>query len=168
MDLKSSLSDAQGTKLLQQVSQACDLTYFAWSSSLKDQIPCSVLRTDPSTAPSVNQYQSLTHLHHNSPSRPKSTQTEHVCLWKVASPGKISSSHSSLSPVSPVKRTMRLWNQLSVEILGTLPCEPNAFRKSVRKVINVVNWRKCVLKVSKSVVKWSEVKWRVVQWRGGG
>jgi hypothetical protein len=29
------------------------------------------------------------------------------------------------------------------EILGTFPCKPNAFRKRVRKVINVMNRRKC-------------------------
>jgi len=38
-----------------------------------------------------------------------------------------------------VKRTIRLWNRLPAEILGTLPCKTNAFRKMVRKVINVVN-----------------------------
>ena len=58
-----------------------------------------------------------------------------------------------------VNRTIRLWNQLPAEILRTLPCKPNAFRKRVRKVINVVNWGKGVLKLSKSVVKWSKVKW---------
>ena len=41
-----------------------------------------------------------------------------------------------------VNRNIRLWNRLPGEILGTLPCKPNAFRKRVRKVINVVNWRK--------------------------
>jgi hypothetical protein len=38
-----------------------------------------------------------------------------------------------------VNRTIRLWNRLPAEILGTLPCKPNAFRKRVRKVINVLN-----------------------------
>ena len=38
-----------------------------------------------------------------------------------------------------VNRTIRLWNRLPAEILGTLSCKPNAFRKRVRKVINVVN-----------------------------
>jgi hypothetical protein len=36
-------------------------------------------------------------------------------------------------------RTIRLWNRSPAEILGTLPCKPNAFRKRVEKVINVVN-----------------------------
>jgi hypothetical protein len=36
-------------------------------------------------------------------------------------------------------RTIRLWNRLPADILGTLPCKPNTFRKRVRKVINVVN-----------------------------
>ena len=36
-------------------------------------------------------------------------------------------------------RTVRLWNRLAAEILGALPRKTNTFRKSVRKVINVVN-----------------------------
>jgi len=40
-------------------------------------------------------------------------------------------------------RTVRLWNRSPVEILGTLPCKINAFRKSFVKVINVVNRTKC-------------------------
>jgi hypothetical protein len=38
-----------------------------------------------------------------------------------------------------VNRTIWFWNRLPAEILETLPCKPNAFRKRVRKVINVVN-----------------------------
>ena len=38
-----------------------------------------------------------------------------------------------------VNRTVRLWNQLSAKILGTLHCKPNVFRKRVMKVVNVVN-----------------------------
>ena len=38
-----------------------------------------------------------------------------------------------------VNRTIQLWNWLPAEILGTLLCKQNAFRKRVRKVINVVN-----------------------------
>jgi len=38
-----------------------------------------------------------------------------------------------------VNRTIRLWNRLTVEILGTLPCKPCDFRKRFRRVINVVN-----------------------------
>jgi hypothetical protein len=40
---------------------------------------------------------------------------------------------------SLVNRIIQLWNWLPAEILGTLPCKLNAFRKRVRKVINVVN-----------------------------
>jgi hypothetical protein len=47
-----------------------------------------------------------------------------------------------------VARTIRLWNLLPAEILGTFSCKTSAFRKSVRKVINVANQRKC-----ESVVK---------------
>jgi hypothetical protein len=35
--------------------------------------------------------------------------------------------------------TIRFWNQLPAEILGTLPFKTNALRKRIRKVINVVN-----------------------------
>jgi hypothetical protein len=38
-----------------------------------------------------------------------------------------------------VNMTIRLWNRLAAESLGTVLCEPNLFRKRVRKVINVVN-----------------------------
>ena len=38
-----------------------------------------------------------------------------------------------------VNRTIRLWNRLPAQIVGTLPCKPNTFRKRVRKVFNVVN-----------------------------
>jgi len=44
---------------------------------------------------------------------------------------------------SYVNRTIRLWNRLPAEILGALSCKPNAFRKRVRRVIDLVNWRKC-------------------------
>jgi hypothetical protein len=38
-----------------------------------------------------------------------------------------------------VNRTIRLWNRLPAEILGTLPCKSSAFKKRVRRVINLVN-----------------------------
>jgi hypothetical protein len=46
---------------------------------------------------------------------------------------------SDIVKYSFVNRTIRLWNRLPAEILGTLPCKTNSFRKRVRKVINVVN-----------------------------
>jgi hypothetical protein len=33
-------------------------------------------------------------------------------------------------------RIIQLWNQVSADALGTLPCKPSNFRKRVRKVIN--------------------------------
>ena len=41
-----------------------------------------------------------------------------------------------------------------------VPCKPSAFRKRVRRVINVVNWRESewVVNYLKSAVNWSEVK----------
>jgi hypothetical protein len=49
---------------------------------------------------------------------------------------------------------------------GTVTCKTNAFRKRVRSVINVVNWRKCewVVNYLKSAAQWSEVKWSEVKW----
>jgi hypothetical protein len=38
-----------------------------------------------------------------------------------------------------VNKTIRLWKRLPAEILGTVPCKPNAFRKRIRRMINVVN-----------------------------
>jgi len=55
-----------------------------------------------------------------------------------------------------VNSTIQLWNRLPAEILGTLSCKSNAFRNRVRKVTNVLNWKKCVLKTIQKV-KWSEV-----------
>jgi len=106
--------------------------------------------------------------------------------WKIRNRGQ----RTDIGKYSSVKRTIRLWNRLPAEILGTLPCKPSAFRKRVRRVINVVNWRErewvvnC-LKVQWSEVKcsavkgvksgctvkgiygwWGEVKWGKVQWRG--
>jgi len=34
-----------------------------------------------------------------------------------------------------VNRTIKNWNQLPAEALGTFPCEPKIFRKRVRKAI---------------------------------
>ena len=34
-----------------------------------------------------------------------------------------------------VNRTIKNWNQLPAEALGTCPCKPNIFRKGVRKSI---------------------------------
>jgi hypothetical protein len=34
-----------------------------------------------------------------------------------------------------VNRTLKYWNQLPAETLGTFPCKPNTFRKKVRKTI---------------------------------
>jgi hypothetical protein len=34
-----------------------------------------------------------------------------------------------------VNRTIRHWNQLPADMLGTLPCKPITFKKRVRKVI---------------------------------
>jgi hypothetical protein len=46
---------------------------------------------------------------------------------------------TDIGKYSFVNRTIRLWNRLPAEILETVPSKPNAFRKRVRKVINVVN-----------------------------
>jgi hypothetical protein len=35
-----------------------------------------------------------------------------------------------------VNRTIKVWNQLPAEVLGTLSCKLSNFRKRVRKVIN--------------------------------
>jgi hypothetical protein len=41
-----------------------------------------------------------------------------------------------------VNRTTQLWNRLPADTLGTVACRPNAFRKRMNGVINVVNGRK--------------------------
>jgi hypothetical protein len=43
-----------------------------------------------------------------------------------------------------VNRTIQDWNQLPVEVLGTLLCKPNTLKKSVRKgIIEVSSKIKC-------------------------
>jgi len=34
-----------------------------------------------------------------------------------------------------VNRTIKNWNQLPAEALGTFPCKPKTFRKTVRKAV---------------------------------
>jgi hypothetical protein len=46
---------------------------------------------------------------------------------------------TDIGKYSFVNRTIELWNRLPAEILETIPCKTNAFRKRVRKVINVMN-----------------------------
>jgi len=46
---------------------------------------------------------------------------------------------TDIGKYSFVNRTIQLWSRLPAEILRTLPCKSNAFRKRVRIVINVVN-----------------------------
>jgi len=55
--------------------------------------------------------------------------------WKIRNRRQ----RTDIGKYSFVNRTIRLWNRLPAEILGTLPCKPSAFRKRVRRVINVVN-----------------------------
>jgi hypothetical protein len=55
--------------------------------------------------------------------------------WKIRNRRQ----RTDIGKYSFLNRTFRLWNQLPAEILRTLPCKPCAFRKRVRKVINVVN-----------------------------
>ena len=65
----------------------------------------------------------------------------HNYLSRVDHERKISNrrQRTDIVKYSFVNRTFRLWNRLPAGILGTLPSKPNAFRKRVRKVINVVN-----------------------------
>jgi hypothetical protein len=43
---------------------------------------------------------------------------------------------ADIGKYSFVNRTIRVWNQLPADVLGTLSCKPSNFRKRVRKVIN--------------------------------
>jgi hypothetical protein len=55
--------------------------------------------------------------------------------WKIRNRRQ----RTDIEKYSFVNRTIRLCYRITAEILGTLPCKPRAFRKRVRKVINVVN-----------------------------
>ena len=78
--------------------------------------------------------------------------------WKIRNRRQ---KRTDIGKYSFVNRTIRLWNRLPAEILGTLRCKPSAFRKRVRRVVNMVNWVGC-----KRSRKCSELKWGVVQWTG--
>jgi len=55
--------------------------------------------------------------------------------WKIRNRRQ----RTDIGKYSFVNRTIGLWNRLPAEILGSLPCKSNAFRKRVRSVIIVVN-----------------------------
>jgi hypothetical protein len=55
--------------------------------------------------------------------------------WKIRNRRQ----RTDIGKFSFVNRTIRLWNPLPAEILRTLTCKPSAFRKRVRRVINVAN-----------------------------
>jgi len=83
--------------LLQQASQAYVLTYFCNLPYLQKQSQVQSFGKTHSLYPqSVSQYQSLTHLHYNSPSHPKYPETVHVSVQS-----SITRQHSSFLPVSP-------------------------------------------------------------------
>ena len=42
---------------------------------------------------------------------------------------------TDIGKYSYVNRTLKLWSQLSAEVLATFPCKSHIFRKRVRKVI---------------------------------
>jgi hypothetical protein len=42
---------------------------------------------------------------------------------------------TDIGKYSFVNRTIQDWNQLSAEVLGTLPCKPNTLKERVRKAI---------------------------------
>jgi hypothetical protein len=60
------------------------------------------------------------------------SRTDHE--WKIRN-----RKQTDIGKYSFVNRTIRLWNQLPADILGALSCKPSAFRKKVRRVINVEN-----------------------------
>jgi hypothetical protein len=68
---------------------------------------------------------------------------------------------TDIGKYSFVNRTIQLWNRLPAVVLENLPCKPNAFRKSFKKVINVANRRKC--ESVKNLINFNEVKGRVLR-----
>ena len=51
--------------------------------------------------------------------------------WKIRSRRQ----KTDIGKYSFVNKTIRHWNQLPAEVLGTLPCKPITFKKRVRKAI---------------------------------
>jgi len=52
-------------------------------------------------------------------------------VWKV----RERKQRTDIGKYSFVNRTIKNWNQLPAEALGTFPCKPKIFRKRVRKEI---------------------------------
>jgi hypothetical protein len=50
-------------------------------------------------------------------------------------PGKLGAESKLYSKYSFINRTIRLWNQLHAEALGTLSCEQSTFRKRTQPVL---------------------------------
>ena len=72
---------------------------------------------------------------------------------------------TDIGKYSFVNRTIKNWNQLPVEALGTFPWKPKIFRKKVRKAfIGGMNWKEWKCSVDCLKVQWSEVRWSVVMW----
>ena len=105
----------------------------------------------------INHCATAVHPVSNRPEQNNAASGPNSAWWKWQQEPQLDVWHSCYPSVN---RTIRLWTRLPAEILGALPCKPNAFRKRVRKVINVVNRSKCVLK---TIQKCSEVKWSAVK-----
>jgi len=70
---------------------------------------------------------------------------------------------TDIGKYSFVNRTIKNWNQLPAEALGTFLCKPKIFRNRFRKaIINRVKWKECGENHLK--VQWSEVGWSVAMW----
>jgi hypothetical protein len=72
---------------------------------------------------------------------------------------------TDIGKYSIVNWTIRNWNQLPAQALGTFLWKPKIFRKRVRnykrgEMKGIEVWWKS----SKSAVKWSDVKWSEVKW----
>jgi len=64
-----------------------------------------------------------------------------------------------------VNRTIKNWNQLPAEALGTFPCKTKIFRNGIRKtIVNGVKWKEWKGGENRLKVQWSEVRWSVVMW----
>jgi hypothetical protein len=81
------------------------------------------------------------------------SRVEHV--WKIRD-GK---QRMDIGKYSFVTRTIKYWNQLSVEALGTFHYRPKIFRKRVREaIINGVKWKKKKCGENRLIVQKSEVR----------
>ena len=82
-------------------------------------------------------------------------------VWKVRDRKQT----TDIGKYSFVNRTIKNWNRLPAEALGTFHCKPKIFRNRVRKaIINGMNRKEEECGENRLKVQWRGARWSVVMW----